>query len=198
MANASAGQRAAIVASFAVQAGLILAAISILTGNASPPASPPLVPALPSPPAPVATPSPSASITQPPAPRSGPVIGVSVTAAGQQGSTDYPSPVEPIMWVPAESGVVVTVTLTIPQGSVLGSFQIGMTNGAWAGVPDHGAALVTSGRLRPGQYTYTLHLTAADLPSVDGNFLVLTGQAYGDPALTAPLADFITGQQPQP
>ena len=117
-------------------------------------------------------------------------------AAGQQGRTDYPSPVPSIMWVPPASGVVVTVTLTIPQGSDLGSFRIGITSGAWVGVPDHGAALVTSGKLRPGQYTYTLHLTAADLPSVNSNYLVLTGRDDGDPALTAPLADFIVGQQP--
>jgi hypothetical protein len=58
------------------------------------------------------------------------------------------------------------------------------------------AALVTSGKPRPGQHTYTLHLTAADLPSVNTNYLVLTGQEGGDSALTAPLADFIVGPEP--
>ncbi len=86
-----------------------------------------------------------------------------------------------------------TVTLTIPPGSDLGRFRIGITGGAWAGVPDDGTALVTSGKLAPGQHVYTLHLNTADLPSADGNYLVLTGQDDGDPAQTAPLADFIVG-----
>ena len=63
-------------------------------------------------------------------------------------------------------------------------------------MPDDGTALVTSGKLGPGQHTYTLHLNSADLPSVNGNYLVLTGVDDGDPALTAPLAEFIVGQEP--
>ena len=186
MASTSAGQRAAIAASFVVQAGLILAAISLLAGISSSPA------------APVSVPKPSApvAIARPPAPQLGPVIGVTVVAAGQEGRTDYPSPVEPILWVPPAAEAVVTVTLTIPQGADLGSFQIGMTSGAWVGVPDNSAALVVAGTPQPGQHTYTLHLTAADLPAVDGNYLVLTSHDDGDPALTAPLAEFIVGQEP--
>lgn len=89
-----------------------------------------------------------------------------------------------------------TVTLTIPPDGELGRFQLGVTRGAWIGVPGNGTALVTSGGLRPGHYTYTLHLSAADLPSVNGNYLVLTSQEDGDPTLTAPLAEFIVGQEP--
>jgi hypothetical protein len=188
MASTSAGQRAAIAASFTAQAGIIAAIVAMLAGNAGSPASP-SVPA-------VAHATPPASTPAPPAPQLGQVIGVSVTAAGQEGSTAYPSPVEPVMWVPAASEVVVTVTLTIPPGASLGRFRIGITNGAWRGVPDNGAALVTAGKPRPGQYTYTLHLSTADLSSVSASFLVLTGQADGDPALTAPLAAFVVGPQP--
>lgn len=193
MASTSARQRAAIAASFAVQAGFVVAAVTILFGNATSPANPP-----PAPPTSVYIPVPSApvSIARPSAPQPGPIIGVTVIAAGQQGRTNYPSPVAPIMWVPLASGLVVTVTLTIPQDSGLGRFQIGITNGAWVGLPDDGTVLVTSGKPQPGQHTYTLHLTAADLPSVNSNYLVLTGQEPGDPALTAPLADFIVGSQP--
>lgn len=187
MAGTSAGQRAAIAASFVGQAAIVMAAITILTGNATSPANPPPAIALPTPPA---------SIPEPPAPQLGPGIGVTVTVAGQQGRTDYPSPVEPIMWVPPASDVVVTVTLTIPPDSDLGRFRIGITSGPWTGVPDDGTALVTSGKPRPGQHTYTLHLTAADLSSVNGNYLVLTGQEDGDPALTAPIAELIVGPEP--
>ena len=191
MANTSAGQRAAITASFVVQAAIVVAAVTILTGNATSPANPPpaITPA-------IALPTPPVSTPQPPAPQLGPGIGVTVIAAGQKGSTEYPSPVAPMMWVPPASGLAVTVTLTIPPGSDLGRFQLGITSGAWVGVPDDGTALVTSGKLQPGQYTYTLHLTAADLQPVNGNYLVLTGQEDGDPALTAPLADLIVGQEP--
>jgi hypothetical protein len=192
MANTSAGQRAAITASFVVQAAIVVAAVTILAGNATLPANPPPT-TLPA--SGIALPTPPVSIPQPPVLQLGPGIGVTVIAAGQKGSTEYPSPVAPMMWVPPASGVAVTVTLTIPPGSDLGRFQLGITSGAWVGVPD-GTALVTSGKLGPGQYTYTLHLTAADLQPVNGNYLVLTGQEDGDPALTAPLADLIVGQEP--
>jgi hypothetical protein len=193
MASTSAGQRAAIAASFAVQAAIIVAALSILTGNATSPANPP--PA--NPPPAIALPTPSVSIPKLPAPpQQGPGIEVTVTAAGQKGLTDYPSNVETVMWVPPASEVVVTVTLTIPPGSDLGRFRLGITSGPWTGVPDDGTALVTSGKPRPGQDTYTLHLAAADLSSVNGNYLVLTGQEDGDSALTAPLAEFIVGPEP--
>ena len=119
-----------------------------------------------------------------------------MTAAGQEGFTEYPSPVEAIMWVPSASDLVVTVTLAIPPDSGLGGFRLGMTSDPWTGVPDDGAALVTSGKPQPGQHIYTLHLNTADLTSVNGNYLVLTGQEDGDPALTAPLAEFIVGPEP--
>jgi hypothetical protein len=188
MASTSAGQRAAIAASFAVQAAIIVAALSILAGNATSPAVPP--PA-------IALPTPSVSIPKLPAPpQQSPGIEVTVAAAGQKGSIEYPSPVEVVIWVPPASEFAVTVTLTIPPDSGLGRFRLGITSGPWTGVPDNGTALVTSGKPQPGQYTYTLHLTAADLPSVNGNYLVLTSQEDGDPALTAPLAEFIVGPEP--
>ena len=187
MASTSAGQRAAIAASFAVQAGIVAAIAAILAGNAGSPATPP-VPAVTRATMPVSVPEPSA-------PQLGPGIGVIVTAARQQGYTEYPSPVEPVLWVPPASSFVVTVTLTIPPDSGLGRFRLGITDGAWAGVPDDGTALVSSGKPAPGKHVYTLRLTTADLPSVDRNYLVLTGQDDGDPALTAPLAELTIGPE---
>lgn len=188
MAGTTAQRRAAIAASFPVQAAIIVTAAAILAGHPASQAKPPPIITIPAPA--VASPE---SIAPP---QLAPEIAVTVTAAGQVGLTDYPSPVESVLWVPSASGLVVTVTLTIPPDSELGRFQLGVTRGAWIGVPDNGTALLTSGALRPGQYTYTLHLSAADLPSVNGNYLVLTSQEDGDPALTAPLAEFIVGQAP--
>jgi len=185
MAGTSAPGRAVIAASFAAQAAMLLAAAAVLAGHpASPAAGPPVFRPQPT------LPAPQVPLPKPVAPQLGPAIMVTVTAAGVQGQTDYPSPVAPVLWVPSGPGLVVTVTLTIPPGSQLGSFRLGMTGGAWTGVPDNGTALVTSGKLGSGQYTYTLHLTAADLPA-ENNYLVLTGQADGDSALTAQLADLL-------
>ena len=188
MASTSARQCAAIAASFAVQAGIVVAIVAIPAGNAASSASPP-APAV----APV---TPAVSVPEPSAPRPGPAIEVTVTGAGQKGYTEYPSPVEPVLWVPPASQFALTVTLTIPPDSGLGSFRLGITNGAWAAVPDHGTALVISGKPPPGEHIYTLHLTAADLPFMNGNYLVLTGQDDGDPALTAPLAELIVAPYP--
>jgi len=186
MASMGAGQRAAIGASFAVQAGIFVAIVTFLGGNAA------VVP----PPSSVARATPPASVPKSSARQLGPGIEVTVTAAGQEGYTEYPSPVAAVMWVPPAYPLVVTVTLSVPADSGLGGFRLGVTEGAWAGVPDDGTALVVSGKPQPGEHVYTLHLTAADLPWANGNYLVLTGQDDGDPTLTAPLAELVVGPEP--